>query len=329
MKLPRRKFLHLAAGPAALTAISALLFAGPAAWSQETRTIKLVLGVAAGGLTDAVARLLAEQVSRAQGLTIVVENRPGAGTAIATEAVSRAAPDGNTILMMANSFVINPQLRKVNYDPLTSFEPICNLVRSPQFIVVNSASPYHTLADLFGAARAKPGDVTLGSVGPGTGLHLTFEMLKRAANVKITYIPYSGTAPAVTALLGEHVASVAADYVDVIGQIRAGKLRALATTWPTRLELLPDVPTVAESGYRDYQTEGSFGVVAPAKTPTGTVSQLAGWFSAALQVADVKTKLVAQGLFPAGICGADFADYLRKQYDLYGRIIRDANLKSQ
>jgi tripartite-type tricarboxylate transporter receptor subunit TctC len=304
-------------------------FVSGSASSQTTRTIKLVLGVAAGGLTDAVARLLAEQISQAQRLTIVVENRPGAGTAIAAEAVSRAAPDGNTILMTANSFVINPQLRKVNYNPLRSFEPICNLARSPQFIVVNNASPHRTLSDLFGAARARPGDMTLGSVGPGSGLHLTFELLKRAANVQMTHVPYPGTTQAVTALLGAHVTSVAADYVDVIAQIRAGKLHALVTTWPTRLELLPDVPTVAESGYGDYQTEGSFGIVAPAKTPAATVSQLADWFSAALQVVTVKTKLATQGLFPAAICGADFAAYLRKQYDLYGRIIHDAKLRGQ
>jgi tripartite-type tricarboxylate transporter receptor subunit TctC len=154
-------------------------------------------------------------------------------------------------------------------------------------------------------------------------------MLRRAAKVDMTFVPYPGGAPAITALLGDHVTAVLTDYAGVAEQLKVGRLRALATASPTRVELLPDVPTVAESGYKDYEVDLWFGLVAPAKTPKDAVSRLAGWFTAALQVPEVKAKLFAQGLYPVGMCGADFGAYLRKQFDEYGRIIREANIKAE
>jgi len=325
MKLPRRRLLHLA-GVAAAVAVLSVTVTGHGAWSQTARTIKVVVSVQPGGGTDFLARVLAEQIGRAQGPTMVIENRPGAGSIIGIEAVSRAAPDGNTLLINTPTFVVNPHLRKVNYDPVTSFEPICYLVDSPTVIVVNSASPYRTLADLLDAARAKPGDLTVAGSG---FFFIAFEMLKRVANLNMTFVPYPGAAPAVTALLGEHVTSVFTDYATLAEQLKSGKLRALATGSRTRAEALPDVPTVAESGYKDYDAKQWFGLLAPAKTPKETVSQLVGWFTAALQVPEVKAKLAIQGLYPAGICGADFGAFIRKQYDDYGRAIREANIKPQ
>jgi len=154
-------------------------------------------------------------------------------------------------------------------------------------------------------------------------------MLKRVANLNMIFVPYPGAAPAVTALLGEHVTSVFTDYATLAEQLKSGKLRALATGSRTRAEALPDVPTVAESGYKDYDAKQWFGLLAPAKTPKETISQLVGWFTAALQVPEVKAKLAIQGLYPAGICGADFGAFIRKQYDDYGRAIREANIKPQ
>jgi tripartite-type tricarboxylate transporter receptor subunit TctC len=299
------------------------------AGSQSTRPIKLIVPLAPGGGTDILARLLAEQIGRSQGPTMVIENRPGAGTVIGVEAAMHAAPDGNTLLFNTPPFVINPVLRKLNYDPLTSFEPICHLVSSPSVIAVNSASSYGTLTDLLEAARAKPGELTLGSVGPGTASHIAFEMLKRAANVNITFVPYPGNSPSVSALLGGHVTSVFANYAEVAEQIKAGKLRALATSSRTRIEPLPDVPTVAEFGYKDYEADLWYGVVAPAKTPKETLSQLADWFTAAMQAPETKPKLVAQGFYPVGICGADFGTFIRKKYDEYIRVIRDAHIKAE
>jgi tripartite-type tricarboxylate transporter receptor subunit TctC len=328
MKIPRRQFLHLARLAAAVAVLSVTLF-GHGAWSQAARTIKIVVPVPPGGSADTLARVLAEQISRALGPTMLIESRPGAGSVIGTEAVSRAAPDGNTLLVTGNPFVINPLLRKLNYDPLTSFEPICHLVSSPNVVVVNNGSPYRTLADLLNAARAKPGDLTMASIGPGTATQIAFEMLKREANVDMTFVPYPGVSPAVNALLGEHVTSVFGNYSDVTAHLKAGELRGLAVATRTRIESLPDVPTVAESGYKDYEVEVWYGLFAPAKTPKETISQIAGWFTAALQVPEVKTKLVVQGLYPMGTCGAEFGAFLRKQYNEFGRVIRESKMKAE
>ena len=321
MRMPRRLL-------ALCFAVALLAPTGHVASAQTARTIKIVVPFPAGGVADILARLLAEQIGRARGPTIIVENRPGAGAVIGTEAVSRAAPDGNTLLITSPAFVINPHLRKLNYDPLISFEPICHLTSTPTVIVVNSASSYRTLADLLDAARANPGALTVASVPAGV-TQIAFEMLRRAADVNMTFVPYSGSAPIVSDLLGEHVTSASSEYPSIAEQLKAGKLRALATFSWTRIDTLPEVPTVAESGYRDYEVEFWNGLVAPAKTPNETVSLLAGWFSSAMQVSEVKAKLVAQGLIPVGTCGAGFAALLRKQYSEFGRIIREANIKAE
>jgi len=306
-----------------------MLLPGQGAWSQAARTIKIIVPYAAGGAPDIVSRLLSEQISRAHGLTVVVENRPGAGSVVGTESVARAAPDGNTLLTTANAFVINPHLRKVNYDPLTSFEPVCHLVSVPSLIVVNATSRYRTFAELLDAARAKPGEVTLASPGPGTTFHIALETLKRAANVNITYVPYAATPPAVNALLGDHVTSVFSDYASLGAQLSSGKVRPLAAATRTRMDTLPDVPTVAEFGFKDYEAEIWFGMVAPAHTPKATTAELAGWFAAAMQSPEVKPKLALQALSPVAKCGAEFTAHLRKQYNDYGRVIREANIKAE
>jgi tripartite-type tricarboxylate transporter receptor subunit TctC len=313
---------------AVMTLAIAVTVQGNAAWCQTT-TIKIVVPLSPGGAVDIVARLLATQMGSTQGATVTVENRPGANGAIGTEAVARAAPDGNTLLIVANNFVTDPHLRKVNFDSLTSFEPICYLVNAPTIIVVNSTSPYRTLADLFDAARAKPGELTMASVGPGSPFQVGFEILKRAAKVDMTFVPYPGNAPAVNALLGGHVTSMFGSYSNVTAHLSAGKLRALAVGMPKRAEPLPDVPTVAESGYKDFAVDAWFGAFAPAKIPKEIVSRLANWFTAAMQVPEVKAKLVAQELYPVGTCGSDFAIYVREQYEYFGRVIRDSNIKAE
>ena len=174
-----------------LPGILIMLFAlsGHGASAQTSSPIKIIVPSTPGGGSDVLARLLADQIGRSQGPTMVIENRPGASNTIGAEAVARAAPDGNTLLITTPEFVITPHLRKLNYDPLTSFEPICYLVRSPQAIVVNAASSYRTLADLLEAARSKPGELTLASAGPASSPHIAIEKLKRAAGVNITYVP--------------------------------------------------------------------------------------------------------------------------------------------
>ena len=176
------------------------------------RTIKIVISVPPGGTIDFLVRVIAEYLGRTRGQTIVVESRPGAGSIIAAETVARAAPDGTTLLINSNGQMISPILRKVNFDPRTSFEPICYLVDSPQVLVVNSKSPYRTLADLVEAARAKPGELSISTVGPNTTQHIAVERFKRVAGIDLTYVPFTGGAPAINALLGGHVTAVLQNF---------------------------------------------------------------------------------------------------------------------
>lgn len=311
---------------AALLAAILYFLSGYATPPRAERTIRIIVPSTVGGGADILARLLADQIARMQNVTMVVENRPGASNAIGTEVAAKAPPDGTTLLISTPEFVINPHLRKVMYDPLTSFTPVCYLVKSPQLLVVNSSSPYRTLDDLLNAARAKPDELTLASAGPASSTHIAFETLKHLANVKITYVPYQGSTPAVNALLGGHVTSVLASYPNVVAHVRDGTLRALATASATRIEQMPDVPSISESGFKGFESDIWFGVVVPAKTPNIIVSDLATWFTAALGATAIKLKLEAFGLFTVGLCGEDFGAFIGKQYDKYGRALRTGNI---
>src|SRR5262249_24040379 len=207
MKLLRRPFRVLTV-LAAATTVALVLTSDRYAQAQLAKTIRVVVPYAPGGAADILARLVAEQVGRVGGPAMVIENRPGAGGAIGPETVAPATPDGSMLLVVSTPFLIDPLLRQLNFDPLKSFAPICNLVSAPTVIVVNSASPYRTLAELLGDARAKPGQITMASIGPGSSFQLGFEMLKRAAKVDMTFVPYPGNAPALNAVLGQQVTSV-------------------------------------------------------------------------------------------------------------------------
>jgi len=320
MQWHRRIFLTVA-----LAVVGAL--AASAAWSQAGRTIRLILPFPPGGPADAMARVVAQQIGDAGGASMIIESRPGAGTEIGTEYVSRAAPNGDTLLVMSNSFVVLPHVRTLKYDPLTDFVPICELATFPPLIVVNSDSPHHTLGDFIAAAHAHPGALTYGTLGPATASQVAFEMLKLAAKVDIMFVPFSGYTPAIQALLAHQVTAAQADLTTLQGQLQTGQLRALATTAAARVAMLPDVPTVMESGYKDVEAEFYGGVVAPAKTPQSTISQITRWFSDAIKTPAIKAKFASLGFVPGTQCGGDFGAIIRKDYDNYGRTIRDAHLQ--
>jgi tripartite-type tricarboxylate transporter receptor subunit TctC len=313
---------------AALTAALVLALSGPALQAQ-TGTTKIVVPYPPGSGPDILSRLMAEQIGKTEGQTVVVENRPGGGTLIGTEAAARAAPDGNTVLLVANSFVVNPALKKGNYDVSTSFEPVCYLAATPMVLVVLGSSPYKNLNDLIAAAREKPGEVVFASGGPASSLHVAIEVLRRASNITITYVPYAGTAPSINALMGGHVHAVWADYPTVVSALKAGTLRGLVTTASKRVDALPDVPTLSETGIVKYEIDIFYGIVAPAKTPEAKLKQLTGWFSAALKAPDVQPKLARQGLFPVGMCGAPFGDFMRKHVAEYTRIIKESGIAAK
>jgi tripartite-type tricarboxylate transporter receptor subunit TctC len=327
MKPQRLPFLHRVAVVAALTSLLAVFAVNDA--SAQGRPVKIINPFPPGGTADIIARLMADQIGRTRGVTMVIEDHPGAGSIIGAELLARAAPDGNTILIGTSAILINAYLHKTNYNPLTSFEPVCNLVQSPQLIFVTADSPYRSLADLVAAARRKGGEVSIASTGPGTTAHIAVEMLKRAAKVDITYVPYPGNAPTVNATLGGHVSAGIANYADVAQQFKAGKLKPLVVFPPARIEPLPDVPTVTEAGYPDSQFVLWFGMFAPAKTGKETIAQMTGWFTAALAAPEVREKLIGQGLYPIGTCGADFAAAYRKENEDIGRVIREADIKGE
>jgi tripartite-type tricarboxylate transporter receptor subunit TctC len=310
--------------------IAMALFAGPPstneAWSQ-TRTIRIVVPFPAGGSADILARLLGEHIGKNQGQSVVIENRPGGGASIAYEAVARAVPDGNTLVINGNSIVINPHLRRVNYHPITSFEPVCYLLSSPQVFVVNANSPYKTLAELVAGTKAQAGTLVFATVGPATTQHIGFEQFRQLSKIDVTYVPYPGGAPAMTALLGGHVHAVLTNYSEAVEQLHAGKVRALAVASQKRIPPLPDVPTADELGYKGYHAEVWFGVMAPAKTPRKATAQLASWFQAALKAPELTPRLLKLGLYPVGTCLDDFAAHIRSQYEEYGRVIRAAGIK--
>jgi tripartite-type tricarboxylate transporter receptor subunit TctC len=214
----------------------------------------------------------------------------------------------------------------VTYDPL-AFEPVCQLVSAASVLAVSAKSPYKSLGDLLDAARKNPGKITVASPGPGTTFHIALETLKRAANVNVTYVPYPATPPALNALLGGHVDAVFSDIASMRGQLNAGAIRPLATGDAKRIAELPDVPTLGEAGFKGFDVETWFGVMAPPKTPSNTTAELVSWFSAALGSDTVRQKLAAAGFGPAGRCGSEFASFLRQNYQWIGQMVRDANMK--
>lgn len=309
-------------------AFATVLFVSNAS-AQGQRQIKFIVPFPAGGGADLLIRVLSEKWSQSYGVSTLVENRPGAASVIGTEALSRSAPDGNTIGIVANSFIIHPNFKKLNYDPLTSFEPVCLLANSPQVITVNVSSPHKTLTELLDAARARPGQISNASVGPASAQHIAMEQLKLLAKVNMTFVPFNGNTPALNQLLGGHVGVVMSNYSEAVEHVNGGRLRALATAGKNRLETWPNVPTIAEQGFPDYATDVWYGLIAPAGAPKDKIAELSKWCGEAMRAADLKPKWDIQGLSPVGSTADAFAAHLRKQAEDYARVIKEAGIKGE
>ena len=319
---------NILAGACATAAVLALGFLAAPDAGAQSKTLKIVVPYSPGSGPDILSRLMSEQIPHDGGPSVLVENRAGGGTLIGTEAAMRSDPDGSTVLLVANTFAINPPLKRGNYEIEKNFEPVCYLAATPMVLVVQSSSPWKTLKELVDDAKARPGKVTFASGGPASSLHVSIEVLRLATKIDINYVPYGGSGPAINALLGGHVQAVWADYPTVVSQLASGTLRGLVTTSGKRVAQLPDVPTLTETGISNYQADIFYGIMAPAKTPPEALNSLAHSFSTALKAPDMAPKLAKQGLNPVGICGAEFGKFLKGMSADYARIIKEAGIKT-
>ena len=321
--------------PVRITAALALLglaaFA-PLAQAQDnypTKPIRLVVGFPAGGPTDVVARAFGDFAARALGQPVVVDNKPGANTILAAEAVASAPPDGYTLLLGALNHTMIPALysNRVKFDALRSFAPVCSMAVSPTVLVVGPSMPVKTLSEFLAAVRAKPGERTYATPGSGSGGHFASEQFNRLAGTRMNHIPYKGAAQAVTDLMGGQVDSSFATLGSVLPQVQSGKLRALAVASPQRSPLLPDVPTFEESGVKGYSADAWYGLLAPAGTPPEIVARLtriAGDFSRAPATAE---KLRGLGMQAQNTCGGAFTAQLDGEIKAATKTARELDLK--
>ncbi len=317
----------LATSLAAATMAAAQTGAGRPTY--PVKPVRIIVGFSPGGGTDILARLVAAKLTASLGEQVVVDNRPGANGNLAAEIVSKSPPDGYALLMMSVQYTIGKAVyRKLSYDLERDFAPVVDLALVSQAVVVHPSLPVRTLKDLVALARARPGQLVYGSSGNGSAEQMAGEMLKNAAKIELLHVPYKGGGPAAIDLVAGQIAVGFNTVPAVISFIRSGRLKVLAVTAEQRAEVLPDVPTVAESGYPGYAMSVWYGVLAPAGTPPGIVSQLHGEILKALKVPDIKEKFLTVGAVPLGLMSPDqFGAYIRSEVAKYEKIVRDNNLQ--
>jgi tripartite-type tricarboxylate transporter receptor subunit TctC len=324
VKLARRQFLHLAAGATALPAVSRI------AWAQTypARPVRIVVGLTAGSASDIVARLVGQWLSERLGQQFIVENRPGAGTNIAAEAVVRAAPDGYTLLLTASPNAINASLYdKLNFNFIRDIAPVAAISREPNVVLVNPSVPTRTVPEFIAYAKANPGRLNMASAGNGTTSHLAGELFKMMTGVNMLHVPYRG-GTALTDLLAGQVQVFFPPMVVPIAQVKAGKLRALAVTTATRSEALPDIPTVGEF-VAGYEASVWFGLGAPNGTPAEIIDKLNQEISAALADPKIKGRLAESGGKALAGSPADFGKLIADETEKWGNVIRALNIKAE
>ncbi len=314
----------------AMILVSAAAFAPVATTAQEfpSKTVRIVVPFPAAGTTDTVARALVTPLSRSLGQSVVIENRPGANTVIGAELVLRAPADGHTLLFMAPSFTINPFVQsKLPFDPMKDFSGVTRLVFNPLIICVHPSLPVKNVKELVALARARPGELTWGVASVVGGGRIGGEMFMDAAKVKMTVVPYGGGAPALTAVLGGHTSMLIGNMLDCAPYVASGRMRPIAVTSARRSETLPDVPTVAESGYPGFDATNWFGAVVRSGTPRGAVDRLSAEIGRALRLPEVSEALSRLGMTAAPMSPAEFDAHLRREMEVNGRIIARLNLR--
>jgi len=324
MALPRRRFLHLAAGALALPVMSR------AAWAQSypSRPVRIVVGLAAGSSPDIIARRIGQWLSERLGQTFVVENRPGAGATIAADAVVRATPDGYTLLLVSATNAINATLYKSSFDFVRDIVPVGSIVTSPAVMVVHPSFPAQTVAEFIAYAKGNPGRINMASAGNGTPPHVAGELFKMMAGIDMQHVPYRGGGPALTDLLGGQMQVMFPTTTAAIEYIRSGRLRPLGMTTSTRLDALPDVPTIAEV-IPGYDASTWFGIGAPRNTPANVIGKLNKEINAALADPKMAGRLADLGNTLLPSAPGDFGKLIADETDKWAKVIRFAGIKAQ
>jgi tripartite-type tricarboxylate transporter receptor subunit TctC len=300
-----------------------------AAQAYPTKPIRFLVGFPPGGTNDIVARIVGPKLSEFLGQQVVVENRGGANTAIASELMARATPDGYTIMLNGPGHATNPSLIKLNFDPIKDFAFITLLAVSQNLLVVHPSLPAKNVKELIALSKKRPGDINYGSSGVGTTVHLSAELFQYMTGVKWVHIPYKGGGPGVVALLSGEVSLYFGNVPTVVRQARAGKLRALAVTGPKRTSAAPDIPTIAEAGVPGYEVTNFFGMSAPAKTPQPILDRLHAETVRALNAPDVREKLIGLGADPVGNSRTEYAAFIQNEIAKWAKVIKAAGIKAE
>src|SRR5262245_48508722 len=325
MKLPRRKFLHLAAGAGALAAVSR----SAKAQAYPSRPVRLIIGIAPGSSPDILGRLMAQWLSEGLGQPFIVENRPGGGRNIAIEAVVNAPADGNTLLLVTIQSAVNATLYEtLNYNCGRDIAPVAGISRQTLALEVTPSFPAKTVPEFIAHAKAHPGKLSMATPGNGSTPHVAGELFKMMARVDMIHVPYRGGAPALTDLIGGQVQMTFADITSSIEYVRTGKLRALAVSSATRSEALPDIPPLADF-LPGYEAHGWFGIGAPRNTPAEIVERLNKEINAGLADPKIKARYAELGATALAGSPADFGKFIADETEKWAKVIRAANIKPQ
>jgi len=325
MKFPRRTFLHLAVGAAALPAVPGMA----RAQAYPSRLVRIIVGFPAGGATDIQARLMGQWLSDRLGQQFIIENRAGASSNIGTEAVAKAPADGYTLLQVGTPNVINAVLyTNLNFDFMRDIAPVICTARLAYVIVVHPSVPVTTIPEFIAYARANPGKINYGSAGHGTPQNITCELFKMMTGVNLVHVPYRGGAPATTDLVGGHIQVIFSPVSESIEHVKGGKLRALAVTTATRLDVLPDIPTVADF-VPGYEASGFAGIGAPMNTPADIIDLLNKELNAGLADSKIKARIVELGGTVLGGSPAEFGTILSEAVEKWARVIKFAGIKAE
>jgi tripartite-type tricarboxylate transporter receptor subunit TctC len=323
---------------AALVASLFVLLSAGTAFAQDaeppvaypTKPVRVLVPFPAGGAVDIVARTLGDELGKRWGQSVVIENRPGAGGTIATQAAATSAPDGYTLILVATGHALNPHFyAKLPYDSFNDFTPITLVGSSPNMLLVRGDSPFRTVRDVLAGARQRRGYLSYGHAGNGTSPHLAGELLKYLARVDIAGIPYKGGAPSLNDLIGGHIPLSFNNIPESIAHVKAGTVRALGVTSAARSPALPDVPTIAEAGVPDYDTGVWWGFLGPAGLPADVKAKLANDCAEVVKLPAVVERLKSLGATPIGSTPEEFADFMRAEHDKWGPIIKAAGIKAE